>query len=171
MVPLENDGMRRKNSEALSTQTHELIPVCKKPDQTVPTIILEGNLQQYTSIVGASSTVAVQETIRSTLLSESIEETINCIRQGHYWGQIQMGEPPQNFSVIFDTGGSINWLPSSAAKSKKLNFGRAYDRSLSSQSHTQGIAHTARYVTITLQGILVTDTLKVGNFPVFIAQF
>ncbi|KER24815.1 hypothetical protein T265_07601 [Opisthorchis viverrini] len=82
---------------------------------------------------------------------------------GHYWGQIQMGEPPQNFSVIFDTGGSINWLPSSAAKSKKLSFGRVYDRILSSQSHTQGIAHTARYVSITLQGILVTDILKLGS--------
>ncbi|TGZ62834.1 hypothetical protein CRM22_007238 [Opisthorchis felineus] len=90
-------------------------------------------------------------------------------KTGHYWGQIQMGEPPQNFSVIFDTGGSINWLPSSASKSKKLNFGRAYDRNLSSQSHTQGIAHTARYVTITLQGILVTDVLKLG--PLVLENF
>ncbi|XP_017047200.1 cathepsin D [Drosophila ficusphila] len=78
-----------------------------------------------------------------------------------YYGNISMGTPRQNFSVIFDTGSSNTWLPSTNCpkSNSACQNHRRYDSSRSSSYIPDGRNFSLHYGSGRVVGYLSKDTL------------
>uniref|UniRef100_A0A2K5JGP1 renin n=1 Tax=Colobus angolensis palliatus TaxID=336983 RepID=A0A2K5JGP1_COLAP len=85
-----------------------------------------------------------------------------------YYGEIGIGTPPQTFKVVFDTGSSNVWVPSS--KCSRLYtacvYHKLFDASDSSSYKHNGTELTLRYSTGTVSGFLSQDIITVGGITV-----
>lgn len=78
-----------------------------------------------------------------------------------YYGQVYLGTPKQSFLVLFDTGSSNLWVPSSTCK----NCG-AHNKFTDTDSSTyiaNGTDFFIEYGTGELKGYLSSDILNIGN--------
>ncbi|CAG9840533.1 unnamed protein product [Diabrotica balteata] len=88
-----------------------------------------------------------------------------------YYGEIGVGTPSQKFNVIFDTGSTDLWVPSSKCK---VHAGQAngcqnhkqYDSSKSSTYQENGGYFSIQYGSGSLSGFLSQDSVEVGGLPV-----
>mmetsp|Transcript_9686 Transcript_9686/g.27182 ORF Transcript_9686/g.27182 Transcript_9686/m.27182 type:complete len:410 (+) Transcript_9686:87-1316(+) len=94
--------------------------------------------------------------------------TLTDVSDSQYFGPIQLGTPPQDFLVIFDTGSSNLWIPS--ATCGKLNVAcQTHNQYNSSQSSTyvaNGESFEIQYGTGRLSGFLSQDTLTWSDMVV-----
>ncbi|XP_058011257.1 pepsin A-like [Ahaetulla prasina] len=83
-----------------------------------------------------------------------------------YMGTISIGTPPQEFTVIFDTGSSNLWVPSVYCSSGACSDHHKFNPQQSStfRSTSQSVAIT--YGTGSMTGFLGYDTVTVGNIQV-----
>jgi len=85
-----------------------------------------------------------------------------------YYGPIALGTPPQNFTVIFDTGSSNLWVPSSKCKKSDIacQTHNKYNSSESSTYIPNGEPFAIEYATGSLTGFLSEDTLWISDLQV-----
>ncbi|CAL0309092.1 unnamed protein product [Lupinus luteus] len=81
-----------------------------------------------------------------------------------YYGEISVGTPAQKFTVIFDTGSSNLWVPSTKCYFSVACFFHAkYKSSQSSSYKANGTSAAIQYGTGAISGFFSYDDVKVGD--------
>ncbi|KAF6738466.1 Cathepsin E-A [Oryzias melastigma] len=106
----------------------------------------------------------------SLRLGRSSEKIYNFM-DAQYYGEISLGTPEQNFSVIFDTGSSDLWVPSSYCVSQACAFHRRFKAFKSSSFHHDGRTFGIHYGSGHLLGVMGKDTLRIGNLTILNQEF
>ncbi|KAG5525560.1 hypothetical protein RHGRI_032008 [Rhododendron griersonianum] len=84
-----------------------------------------------------------------------------------YYGEISVGSPPQNFTVIFDTGSSNLWIPSSKCIfSIACLFHPKYKHKNSKTYQEIGKSCAIHYGSGSVSGFLSQDNVEVGDLVV-----
>lgn len=83
-----------------------------------------------------------------------------------YYGPIALGNPPQNFTVVFDTGSSNLWVPSEWCRSASCQVHRKYSSKKSSTHVENGVTFDIRYGTGFVRGFMSKDSLHVAGLHV-----
>ncbi|KAJ1725426.1 hypothetical protein LPJ53_000356 [Coemansia erecta] len=85
------------------------------------------------------------------------------VRDYYYYGYIDIGNPPQKFSVVFDTGSSNIWVPGDACKSSACVEHRRFNTSQSGSFMNTGKKIQIQYGTGFIAGDVGQDTVKVSS--------
>ncbi|XP_056367124.1 cathepsin E [Oenanthe melanoleuca] len=101
---------------------------------------------------------------------ETNEPLINYLDM-EYFGQISIGTPPQNFTVVFDTGSSNLWVPSVYCVSKACAAHTRFQPTQSSTYEVIGTPFSIQYGTGSLTGIIGSDQVAVQGLSVSNQQF
>ncbi|KAI9499273.1 endopeptidase [Zychaea mexicana] len=83
-----------------------------------------------------------------------------------YYGEIEIGTPPQPFTVVFDTGSSNLWVPSTHCNSIACFLHRRYSSDQSESFQENGTEFAIRYGTGSLEGFISEDILTMGGVTV-----
>jgi len=83
-----------------------------------------------------------------------------------YYGELSVGTPAQTFKVIFDTGSSNLWVPSSETSIIHFNPHKKYDHKKSSTYVANGTKFAIQYGSGSLTGFVSEDTVTIGNVTV-----
>ncbi|KAM6237246.1 pepsin B-like [Porphyrio hochstetteri] len=88
-----------------------------------------------------------------------------------YFGEISIGNPPQNFLVIFDTGSANLWVPSTYCQTPACVNHARFNSSLSSTFSGIGVTYTLSYGFGDLLVALGYDTVMIQNIVITNQEF
>jgi len=80
-----------------------------------------------------------------------------------YIGDLSIGNPPQEFSILYDTGSSNLWIPSEKCW---LCLNKKYNSSQSSTYQPNGTSFAIQYGSGSLSGFLSIDTVRIGDLTI-----
>jgi len=83
-----------------------------------------------------------------------------------YFAEITLGEPPQTFKVVLDTGSSNLWIPSTQCGSIACFLHSKYDSSASSTYKQNGTEFSIRYGSGAMEGFVSNDLLLIGDLEI-----
>ncbi|XP_027899179.1 nothepsin [Xiphophorus couchianus] len=106
----------------------------------------------------------------SLRLRRSSEKIYNFM-DAQYYGEISVGTPPQNFSVIFDTGSADLWVPSSYCVSQACALHRRFKAFESTTFHHDGRIFGIHYGSGHLMGVMGRDTVQIGEMTILNQEF
>ncbi|KAM0735580.1 Lysosomal aspartic protease [Formica fusca] len=135
-------------------------------------VLIDGQIQRIT----LHKTDSARKTLKKVgidvqkVLAENhtSSEGLTNYLDAQYYGIITIGTPPQNFSILFDTGSSNMWVPSSQCDILDLPCynHKTYDSSKSSTYQPNGASFAIQYGTGSLTGFLSTDVVNVAGLNV-----
>ncbi|XP_055975143.1 cathepsin E [Sorex fumeus] len=118
----------------------------------------------------AQSLDMIEYTESCTVDQSANEPLINYLDM-EYFGTISIGSPPQNFTVIFDTGSSNLWVPSVYCTSPACKTHAQFIPSQSDTYNALGSHFSIQYGTGSLSGITGADDVTVEGLTVVGQQF
>jgi len=91
---------------------------------------------------------------------------LNNFLNAQYYGEIGLGTPEQTFTVVFDTGSSNLWVPSTHCRSIACFLHRKYNSKLSETYVKNGTDFAIQYGTGALEGFISHDKLTLGDLVI-----
>ncbi|XP_075766109.1 gastricsin-like [Pelodiscus sinensis] len=88
-----------------------------------------------------------------------------------YYGAISIGTPPQTFLVLFDTGSSNLWVPSTYCQSQSCTSHTMFNPSASSTYTSNGQTFSLQYGSGSLTGIFGYDTVTIEDVSITKQEF
>ncbi|KAJ3216352.1 Vacuolar protease A [Dinochytrium kinnereticum] len=76
------------------------------------------------------------------------------------------GTPPQTFTVVYDTGSSNLWVPSTRCSSIACYLHKRYDASASETFKANGTTFAIRYGTGSLEGVISNDVVGIAGLEI-----
>ena len=87
-------------------------------------------------------------------------------KNSQYVGSINIGNPPQEIDVIFDTGSSNFWITSSRCTDPGCLVHKAYDATKSSTHEKVGTRVEVEFGSGVIEGVFCKDTVKFGHLSI-----
>jgi cathepsin D len=95
---------------------------------------------------------------------DSVNIPISDYMNAQYYGPLSIGTPAQAFTILYDTGSSNLWVPSSQCSNCYLH--KKYQSSQSSTYVANGTSFAIQYGSGSLSGFLSTDIVEIGSLSI-----
>jgi cathepsin D len=162
-----SDGASRSMSIAL-----------KKTPTLRETLIEKGSWDIYLkhrneALAGRLAAIASNNAFGDQPVGTEVDEFLKNYMDAQYYGEISIGTPGQNFTVIFDTGSSNLWIPSKKCPIYDIPclLHHKYDSRKSSSYKEDGRKMEIQYGTGSMKGFISKDTVCVSSICVDQQEF
>uniref|UniRef100_A0A914H7W8 Peptidase A1 domain-containing protein n=1 Tax=Globodera rostochiensis TaxID=31243 RepID=A0A914H7W8_GLORO len=177
-----SDHLQHGQQAAKGMARREIVPL-RRMDSLRTRLKAAGSLEQYLKQLHKSLHQRWERMFSSNKLSRvstasdadarvGTDEVLHNYMNAQYYGEISIGSPPQNFTVIYDTGSSDFWVPSSKCpKDENCFLHNKYDSSNSSSYQPDGRKIAIQYLSGAMEGFVSKDSVCIANICVQQQEF